>query len=734
MSLPDNVHIHRIPFVRLLLPLLAGIVTAILVDSSSFYFPVFIFLAALIMILFAYAAREPVVRYRRELWGGAGILLLFFATGMLVAEVAQRDVVRKRTFTGPALVEGYILRPAVERERSEKVMLRVEGIRQRGQWFRVPGGAVLYFRKGSEITKCRAGDALMVRTTLRPFPYYGNPGEFNYRRYMNDRGFLWQGYVQAGAWRRIPERAGRSPLFLAARLRASAVRLLEDHGLAGRRLAVAAALLAGEREYLDRQTRTLFAVSGTMHILAISGLHVGILYLVLVWLFSLAGGRRILRYVSFPVILAALWGYAFLTGLSPSVTRAALMFSLFLTASVFSRQTNPYNTLAVAAFLMLVVSPLLVRDAAFQLSFLAVLGIVTFYPVLHPLLLTGLPVVDRLWALTAVSLAAQGATFPLSLYYFHRFPLLFPVTNLLVLPLVTLFLYVGMLFFLLHPFPAVAGGLSVFLDRIAGLLLQITARAGALPHAAIEPVWLRPEGVGWFYGLILAGIFLYTYRKPASILFLQVLLLAGAGGLLLQELPRRTTSRMVVFRMPGKSALLLSAGDKGILLQDTEEDYYTANAGGYYHLDLQRLPPARLFERRGNDTLPAGLFLEGGFFRAGTVTGYLLNDSTARRFREKIKVDCMIFSGKKWWLVSRQLETLLPEEIILDATVTPYAARRIRQSCPGKKICEVRHSGPYVREERPHKIIRKSFPLVGNFFTFAPYLLQNNSSSRKKLQ
>jgi len=248
-------------------------------------------------------------------------------------------------------------------------------------------------------------------------------------------------------------------------------------------------------------------------------------------------------------------------------------------------------------------------------------------------------------------------------------------------------------------------------------------------------VWLRPAGVLWLYLLILTLLILFLKRRTAGLLFLQLLLLAGAAGMLLQEIPRRNSSRLVVFHIPGRSALLLSAGTGGVLLQDAVEEYYTANAGGYFHLEkVQHLPWSRLLGEVPADPLPEGLFLRGGFFRAGTITGYFLNDSTARRFGERTKVDCLIFSGRRWWLVPRQLKTLTPEVIILDATVTPYAARRIRQSCPGKKIYEVRRSGPFVREERAHKIIRKSFPLVGNFFTFAPYLLQNISSSRKKLQ
>jgi competence protein ComEC len=732
MSLPDDPYIHRIPFVRLLLPFLAGIITGLSPVSFSGYILFPVSLAGLLLVLYAFALRKPALRYRRELWGGAGIVLLYFAAGLLAGSVVVHDQAGKTKRTGPSVVAGVILRPAAARQRSEKVMIRVEAVRQQGEWSAVPGKAVLYFRKGSEIARCRPGEVVLVRTTLRSFPYYGNPGGFDYRRYMNGRGFLWQGYVKEGAWCRLPGHERRSPLFLAGRLQGEAVALLRGHGLTGQRLAVAAALLAGEREYLDRETRSLFSASGTMHILAISGLHVGILYLVLVWLFPLAGNSRTVKYISFPVILLALWGYAFITGLSPSVTRAALMFSLFLTASLFRRKSNPYNTLAVAAFLMLLASPLLVQEASFQLSFLAVLGIVTFYRPLYHLLATGWWVADRVWALVALSLSAQLTTFPLTLFYFHRFPLLFPVTNLLVIPLVTLFIYGGLLFFLLHAVPFAAGPLSVFLGKTAGLLLQITARAGTLPHAVVEPVWLPPAGVVWCYLMVLGITVWFVYRKPRLLILLQLLLLTGLTGLLVREWKRNDTDRLVVFNIPGETAILLSSGKTGVLLREEEKatGYYTDNAPGYYGLKRVVTVSGEKKQPDKRISLPPGIQLRKGFFRAGGISGFWLKEQV-RPLKKKLPVDCLLFSGRKWWLVQRQLESLSPEVIVLDGSVSSYTSRRIRESCPGQHFYEVRRAGPFILERR-EKIIRKSFPMHCKFFTFAPYLLQTDRPSRKK--
>ncbi len=736
MSRPDNTSIHRIPFVRLLLPFLAGIMAGLAPVPYAGFLLGFIMFVGAGMALYAFAVRDPSVRYRRESLGGAGILLMFLAAGGLAALPARRETAAMTSLTGPAIIRGYVLQPPGGRSESEKVLAGVQAVRQEGKWYKVKGKAVLYFGKDSEIITARPGDMLLVRTTLHNFPFYNNPGEFDYRRYMNNRGFFWEGFVKRGAWCRMPGQEKGGLKVLAARVRASLVRLLKDYGFSGQRLAVAAALLAGEREYLDRETRSLFSASGTMHILAISGLHVGIIYVVLMWLLRPAARVTALRYLRYAIILIALWGYAFLTGLTPSVTRAALMFSLFLTADLFRRRNNPFNTLAVAAFLMLLIHPPLVRDAAFQLSYMAVLGILAFYRPFSRPLLTGLPVIDKAGSLVAVSLAAQTATFPLILYYFHRLSLLSPLTNVLVIPLLTFFIYGGLLFFLLHSLSWVAMPLTLVLHKTAGLLLQITARAGTVPHVLTGPVWLSTGEVLWFYLLLLCIILLVRYRNVLVLISLQVVVLLGAGYVLMREVQIHRTARLLVFNIPGRTAALLSYGTQGVLVTDDPEktDYYTRNAGEYFGLKQMVTIPASCLMSRGDDPatehLP-GFLLRDGFLAVGSVSAYMLTDSTYRIFRDKISVDEMIFSGKKWWLVKKQLATLETDRILLTPAVSRYAAGRIRESCPGKRIVEIKRSGPCLLEEKNRKIMHKSFPLLCNFYTFASYLHQNQRPSRK---
>ncbi|MEQ9413126.1 MAG: ComEC/Rec2 family competence protein, partial [Cyclobacteriaceae bacterium] len=185
---------------------------------------------------------------------------------------------------------------------------------------------------------------------------------------------------------------------------------------------------------IDNELQSAYASSGAMHVLAVSGLHVGILYGIVMLLFrpfrNLAWSRWVIAIIS----LMALWSFAFITGLSPSVLRAVTMFSFIAIAKPFGRRTSIYNTLASSAFILLLFDPFLIMSVGFQLSYLAVLGIVTIHRPLYQLWEPRSAILDWVWNISCVSIAAQLATFSLGILYFHQFPVYFLFSNFFVIP------------------------------------------------------------------------------------------------------------------------------------------------------------------------------------------------------------------------------------------------------------------------------------------------------------
>ncbi|TVQ76014.1 MAG: ComEC/Rec2 family competence protein [Flavobacteriales bacterium] len=197
------------------------------------------------------------------------------------------------------------------------------------------------------------------------------------------------------------------------------------------------ALVLGDRSDLDPQLRQQYANAGVVHILAVSGLHVGVLYLLISLIFQKLLSGRAWRFQAF-ITLAVLWSYALMTGLSPSVWRAATMFSLLSVGVQLGRITNIYSTLAASAFILLILDASLLFSPGFQLSYAAVFGIVRYQPIIAEWWEPKTKWINYAWQIASVSLAAQIVTMPFTLVYFGQFPTYFLLANLLILPLLSI--------------------------------------------------------------------------------------------------------------------------------------------------------------------------------------------------------------------------------------------------------------------------------------------------------
>ena len=282
---------------------------------------------------------------------------------------------------------------------------------------------------------------------------------------------------------------------------------LSDHGVDGSVYAVVAAMTLGDKSQLTNELRKTYAITGASHILALSGLHLGIIYTLL----SLLLSRRRWWIVSQVVIIVCIWLYVFLVGMTVSVVRSAVMITVYALLSLGHRDKMSVNTLAFAAIVMLLFNPLSLFDVGFQLSFLAVLAILLFYPLFEgvwpqPFLMDH-RVFKWLWTMLSVSCAAQIGVAPLIVYYFGRFSCFFLLTNLLVVPAATLILYLSLVVLLI---PSLAYLLIYMVDTLNHLLTWVAT----LPGVSIEGLHPTLLQVSMVYVIIMAVYLLL--RRAAS--------------------------------------------------------------------------------------------------------------------------------------------------------------------------------------------------------------------------
>ena len=281
-------------------------------------------------------------------------------------------------------------------------------------------------------------------------------------------------------------------------------------GLQGDPLAVVSAMTLGDKSQLSREVRQDYSVSSAAHVLALSGLHLSILYGILLLVFP----HRRYPLVTQLVLLSTIWSYVLIVGMAPSIVRAATMVSVCSLASLGHRKSLSINTLSFAALVMLTVDPLSLRDAGFQMSFLAVLSILLFYQPLHQLLHPCHPLLQWLWGMVSVTVAAQVGMIPIVMYYFHRFSCYFLLANMVIVPVATLIIYLSLLLFLTAPCPMLQLWVAKALQGVSDWMNATVSGVAGLPHASIEGIHLTLPQLILLYVFLLSTA-VWIHRKAS---------------------------------------------------------------------------------------------------------------------------------------------------------------------------------------------------------------------------
>lgn len=361
---------------------------------------------------------------------------------------------------------GEIAELPIEKEKFYKVVLQVKSVRS-VDVVSTNGKALVYFKKPVNKANLLPGNNLIINSTFISVNEPLNPDEFNYKEFLASKGIYYQSFVEPENQHLQSSKGGFFPLVAGQNIKVKIIEVFNRGLLTDEAAKLCTALLTGYDDEIDTETVNAFAHSGTLHVLSVSGLHTGILFAVVVFLLGLIDRHKKYKRIQLFVLLVSLWGFVLITGFSPPVLRAAVMLSFLAVGKyVYNYLENAsLNILAVSAFVILLFDPRLLYDIGFLLSYTAVLGILLFGPYFTSLYTSNNKFMNKVWELCAISIAAQLSTLPITLLYFHQFPIWFVLTNLLVIPLCTLLMFLGVLYLL--KLTIVSG----IINKITGLVI-----------------------------------------------------------------------------------------------------------------------------------------------------------------------------------------------------------------------------------------------------------------------
>ncbi|MBE0651166.1 MAG: ComEC family competence protein [Bacteroidales bacterium] len=659
------------PFVRILFFFLTGIFLA-------YYLPIFqnlplIFCTVtstaflLLSLLFTLFLKS----YRYRWLSGFTIYgtLVFAGMGLTNLHLKQSNAIPSDS----GFLSGEVLTEPQTTNKSVKLILSVseEGASQSQS---APFKVMAYFEKDSASKTLHLGDFVAFEGRFQEPAKALNPGEFDFRNYLRNQGINYMLFVKKHQWKKLTY---KSPFNLKAPFaswRNFLLTTLRKNGLKGDEFQVAAAILLGYDQLLEPEVHQNYVAAGVVHILCVSGMHVGIIFLVLNFLLGFLNrfshGKRIKNIL----LLLFIWCYALLTGLAPSVLRASVMVSFFIVANALEREYDNYNLLAASAFLLLIFNPLLIFNVGFQLSYAAVLGILLFYFPIYSRVYFKYKFPDVLWAALVVSFSAELGVFPIAIHYFHLFPVYFLITNLLVFALSYLILSSGMALLVFSWIPEVSKVLGFILNVFIESLNRIVDFVAHLPQSQIQDLFLPWSRVWIIYLLIVLTYLLFVNKK------IRLLLPVLAVSLLFMSLHTFRTyqslkqEKLVVYALPYHTAIDFIQGNKHELLADSSalKSGETLN----YHTEEFRIENRleKQFAVLEQTKISPVVFYDGGFAKFGKTRLFILNpkENQFPELDKKIEVDYLIYRGSRKIPLEDIMKSVSFKKVVFDGSVSPY--------------------------------------------------------------
>lgn len=534
---------------------------------------------------------------------------------------------------------------------------------------RASGKVIVNFSPTANLDSLATGTILKMDQKLLPYKPAKNPDQFDYSNYLKKQHIYAQVYSKGGVVL-LSKNKKTTIHYYIARLRARIITNLKLSGFNQEQLNIAIALIMGQKQELSQETLQEYQYAGAIHILSVSGLHVGLLLAFINFILKPFPNTRKIRFLKLCITIALLVFFALLAGLRPSVVRSVTMFSFIAVGIYIRRKNGIYQTLLLSMFVILLFQARFLFDVGFQLSYLAVFFILWLQPIFAKFWNPKNKMLHYFWDVLTVTFAAQLGTIPLSIYYFHQFPGLFFITNLLVIPLLTVVMIIGITVFTTAAFTTVSALLIKPLEWLILCLNKIISTIASVEHFILKNIALNLLLMSLCYLIIITiGLYLekQTYKKAlialTSILLSQVAVLHNKWKIAShKEYIVLNTNRKSM--MTARSGNQITAyGTDSILNKNSQilNSYAVANF-------------SKITKSQG---IPNTVYFKG--------KKILVIDSTAV-YPSNSKPDVIVLIQSPQINLDRVLESLKPQIIIADASNYKSYQQQWTTSCIKMKI------------------------------------------------
>jgi len=550
--------VQKTPFLRLTIALALGVYIGSVIDISNLFL-----ISASVILLCCLILIQRYYSYYLECWFGLILQVFLVIIGLLSYE----NYNEKPELYDKGIFMATILEKPQEKENSFKSVLEITHVKNNDSVFKTNEKALVYFKKNEAAKELSPGENIVFNNCPQMIRNNRNPFEFDYKKYLLNKKIYRQVYLATDKWKKVELPNKKSIVLVAEEVREKLLTVFRNQQFEKNELEILSALTLGYKRGLDPETKRVFSSAGAMHVLAVSGLHVGIIF----WVFSILFGflKKIksgrIFFAIFSILI--LWVYAFITGLSPSVFRAATMFSIFVVGDNLKRKANTYNSLAASSMFLLLINPNNLFEVGFQLSYLAVFGIVFLQPKLSMLIYINNKILKFFWSLLTVSFSAQIATFPLTAFYFNQFPTYFWITNILIIPAVMILIPAGMLLLVFSKVTLFSEMLSILLQTLLKTIYRILFFIEQIPQSVIY-ISINFTELILLVGILVSLFLLIDKFKVQYVKFALVFLLILALNSLIFSINQSNNRQVIVYNAPDNLTAQIIYGKENIIISE----------------------------------------------------------------------------------------------------------------------------------------------------------------------
>jgi competence protein ComEC len=510
--------LSHLPLLRIALSLIAGIFFFNLIPIPFYV----ILISSVLILLLVYVSHFTINNPLLKRYNAALIYICIFIIGGLMIANKQYNC-QEHHFSNfkPEFAKGIIVKPLEEKDKSYKTVISLQKyIDSTNTETNTDGNLLVYIQKDSALQNLEIGDEILFRCNYKSVDTPKNPGQFDYKNYLQYKSIYQQQYI---AISEITVTEKHKSLFvkrISNDIGKNIQSILKKYIPKQENFALADGILLGHRADIDVELYNAFAYTGILHILSVSGLHVGIIYGMLVFLLSFIKDKnKKIKIIKFIFIFCCIWIFTFVTGFSAACVRAAILFSLLNFGKLSKEHVNNLNLLAGAALLQILIDPNSVFDIGFQLSYLAMLGLFIFYKPIYALIYHPNKLIDRTWQLWSASIAAQLFTVPLSIYYFGNFPTYFLLANIFAIPLsaIILWMSVGLaIFSFISPVAKLIGWFDSF---VISVFIKLTYFFSNLPLGKLNNLFIS-EGQLFILLIAILCLTAFVIKQKAKYLII----------------------------------------------------------------------------------------------------------------------------------------------------------------------------------------------------------------------